>query len=571
MRLLRAALAMTRMTVIHRVKRHPILLAILALALGLRVWGVGYGLPLFTQGDEPSLVSGSLRMLQYRTLVPALHPDAFRPLYYPPVIPYLLLPVIVPTLAVQYLLGDYASFGEFSRLVALHLTPVWVVSRLLIALMGVATVAVVYRLGERLFNRTAGRWAAALLATSFLHVSLSHFVRHWVPATLAFSLIMLSAVEIYRAPSRRWYLLGGVFAGLAFGVSYITVVGVVALLFAHAFGGGNIRRLLRDPRPWQSAGIFAGLSGLFVALHPQEFWRILLGEDSTAKVAKSLAGLLAEYGYHLRNLFNLEPGLLILAGIGILLLLLRRRWREASLIFVVPFVYIAVLYFFFHSEVRYISMVLPLFAVAGGYAVAAVAARCPSPLVIATLAVAALGYPLAVAIRYDRLLTIPDTRQQAAAWVAGAVSPTNPIATWFTTFTLTPSKYSILRQADLNPATLREQDRALLATPDPRYPKPAYNLLRMNLVASSLPGDWYALIDEQRYDYLAIERWNQQTDDERLAPLQMRISSGVAEPVAHFPQTVDDPNGNMDEPVFRLFFTSALGPAVTVYRLHREL
>lgn len=552
-----------------KLKQHKALLAILFLALILRIWGIGYGLPLFTQGDEPSLISGSLRMLQYRTLVPAFHPDAFRPLYYPPVIPYLLLPVAVPTLLGQYLLGDYASFGEFSRVVALHLTPVWLVSRLLVALMGAATVAVAYAIGRRLFDRTAGLAAAALLATSFLHVSLSHFVRHWVPATLAFSLIVLSAVEIYRAPSRRWYVFGGVFAGLAFGVSYITAIGVVALLLAHAFSAGSVRRLLGDPWRWLSAGIFAGLAGLFVALHPQEFFRILFGEDSTAKVSKSLAGMIAEYGYHVRNLFNLEPVLAIIAGIGLLLLVWHRRWRETSLLLAAPLVYIIALYLFFHSEVRYVSMVLPLLAVAGGYALSRARTCLPRPFAGAVFALV-LAYPALIAARYDYLLTIPDTRQQAVVWAGRQLPEHTAIATWFTTFSLTPSKYSILRQEDLDPASLREQDRALLATPDPRYPRPAFNLLRVNSVLPSLPKDWYAYLDEHRYDYFSIERRNQQADARQFKFLDLRVASGIAEPVVHFPQSVDDPNGNMNEPVWRLFFAPALGPTVTVYRLHRD-
>ncbi len=565
------------MTILKIIQRYRILAAILLLALVLRVWGIGYGLPLFTQGDEPSLVSGALRMLQYKTLVPALQPDAFRPLYYPPVIPYLLLPLIMPALLVQYLVGGYESMGQFGQQVALHLVPVWLVSRLLIALMGVATVAVVYAIGRRLFDRSAGLWAAALLATSFLHISLSHFVRHWVPATFAFSLVILAAVTVYRVPSRRWYLLGGLFAGLAFGVSYITVVGLVALFLAHCFSHGcDWRRMLLDRWLWAARGLFIGLALTFIALHPQEFFRITTGEDSTATVAKSLAGLVGEYGYHLRTLLNLEPVVLVAAGLGVLFALARRQWREVSLIIATPVVYIAVLYLFFHSEVRYIALMLPLLVVAGGYALAQIARRLPAPGV-AGLAVLVLALPTLVAVSYDRLLTIPDTRQQATAWITQNVPKGSQIATWLSTFQLTPTRAAIERQRVLDASSLREADRALLDLPSSVYPQPAYDLLRVNLVRQQLPRDWLAYLDEQEYEYLVVESWPWQEGyhlPEFSDPLSARVSLGTAQPVASFNQSLPDPNGNFYLPSITLLpafsRVESLGPTVTVYRLPAE-
>lgn len=561
------------MAIINIIQRHKILFAILVVALGLRIWGIGYGLPVFTQGDEPSLVSGALRMLQYKTLIPATQPEAFRPLYYPPMIPYLLLPVVVPTLLVQYALGGFDSVAQFSQTIALHLTPVWLVSRLLVALMGVATVAVVYRIGQRLFNRTAGLWAAALLATSFLHVSLSHFVRHWIPATFAFSLIVLAAVEVYRAPSRRWYLLAGLFAGLGFGVSYITAVGLVALGLVCLYRGGrDWGKMLTDRVQWAATGLFLGLVALFIALHPQEFFRITAGEDSTVTVAKSLVGLVGEYGYHLRTLLHLEPIILIAAVAGLLLVATQRLWREFGLLLATPVAYIAALYFFFHSEVRYISMMLPLLAVAGGYALATVTQRW-SIKATAGVAVLVLALPTLVAVRYDQLLMIPDTRQQAISWMR-QLPAGSKVATSLSTFQLTPTRAAIIEQRELSPASLREIDRALLEVSPEDYPSEAYDLLRVNLISDQLPRDWLAYLDEQEYEYFVTESWPWQENfasPEFDEPLQARLHAGTAKIVASFNQTLDDPNGNFYLSALTLFpmfsRVESLGPTVTVYQL----
>ena len=63
---------------------------------------------------------------------------------------------------------------------------------------------------------------------------------------------------------------------------------------------------------------------------------------------------------------ELDPVVLIAASLGVFFLLVRRRWREVGMVAATPMVYIAVLDCFFTREVRYILMMLPLLAVAGG-------------------------------------------------------------------------------------------------------------------------------------------------------------------------------------------------------------
>ncbi len=560
-----------------KLRKNKTLLVILLLAAAVRVWGIGYGLPLFTQGDEASLMSGALRMLQLHTLIPALHPAAFRSLYYPPVIPYLLLPVLVPTLLLQYLLGGYHSWQQFQAQIPLHLTPIWIAARLLIVVLGVATVAVVYRIGQRLFDRRAGQFAALFLATSFLHVALSHVVRHWVPATLAFSLVSWMAVEILRRPTQRAYLLAGTLSGLAFGVSYITVIGLVPLLLAHALRWRwQWQKLFSDTWLWLSLSIFLILARLFVALHPQEFNRITTGEDSTAHVAKSLAGLVGEFCYHLVNLARLEPALLLGAGLGILLLATRRHWGALVLTLVTPLVYIPVLYLFFHSEVRYVSLLLPLLAVLAGFGLARVEEAISGPgrsrrIAVAGIIFLVFTYPAWVVARYDQLLTIPDTRQQAQIWIHQHVPAGAAVATSVQSFTLTAQRSSLVSQQLLDSTSLRETDRALLQLPPDQYLAPAYDLLRLERVADLLPRDAFAYLDEYHYRYLVVEEWANQTAPDYLRPLAARVQTGEATVLASFTQTVDDPNGNMYQPAWRLFRAAQLGPTVTVYRLSGDI
>ena len=75
------------------IRANYLIILILILAFILRIWGVAYGWPGLFVGDEKSLVGGALKMIYERNIFPVLEPDAFRLLYYPVLIPWILLKV----------------------------------------------------------------------------------------------------------------------------------------------------------------------------------------------------------------------------------------------------------------------------------------------------------------------------------------------------------------------------------------------------------------------------------------------------------------------------------------------
>ena len=183
----------------------------LALALVARL-GRGYGLPLFTQGDGPSLVSGSLRMLQYKTLIPALEPG----------VSAAVLPAGDSLSAAAVHRADAAGAAFAWRLRGLW--PVQpaggVAPRPRVGGVPSAGGAdgrgdrgVAYAIGRRLFGRTAGcgprRCWPPVSCTSACRTSCATGCRRrW-----RFSLIVLAAIEVTPrsvaalVPSRRPFLL----------------------------------------------------------------------------------------------------------------------------------------------------------------------------------------------------------------------------------------------------------------------------------------------------------------------------------------------------------------------------
>lgn len=540
-----------------------VLLLLLGGALVLRLWGIWYGLPSFFIGDEPAMVYGSLKMLQLKTLLPVLHAAEFRPLYYPPLIPYLLLVPLVPVLGLAYWASGVSGLGTFTQSLVLNPTIIWLTARTVAAFLGTATVYAVYRLGRELFNRNAGLFAAALIATSFLHVQMSHFIRHWVAATLCVTVVAIFAVRIANGGKKFDYVWAGIVGGLGFGVSYVPALSMVLVVLAHWMNPAVARPKIGFRWLWVCLGIAAALSAVFIALHPQEFFRMAVGEDSTAAQAKSFLGLLGSYQFHLRNFLFLEPVLFLTALGGAVWLWFESR-KKFFLLLTLPVVYLTILYVIFHDEVRYLLLVLPLFcAVAGNllehlWRRAAVFAQ----LSAVALVLLVFAFPFAVDGKYLQLLTGPDTRQDAEAWIAQNIPAGNRVVTDLVTFRLASTKDSILQQQQLDPSSLRQEDLALLKTDDAHYPAPAWEVLPLHFISASVPADLTpSALQSAGFQYLVVE----ETPAVRQETTAL-IATG-AQVIQTFPSEISDLNGNYTQPIYTIFPIHRLGPTVTVYQL----
>lgn len=535
---------------------------ILAGAFMLRVWGVWYGLPEVFVGDEPAMVVGALKMLQLKTLIPALHPEAFRLLYYPPLVPYVLVAGLVPVLGLQYLTGGFSDFTAFTQALVLDPTSLWIAARMISVLLGTATVYAVYRLGQILFSRRVGLWAAMLLSTSFLHVGLSHFIRHWVPATLAVTVVAYFAARIAQGGKRRDYLWAGVAAGLGFGVSYIPAIAMLLVCIAHWLNPKAPRPKLRQRWLWQSILVVGLFAAAFVALHPQEFFRMLVGEDSTAGQGKNLFGLFVSWGFHLKNFAQLEP-----VAFGLTILGLPLVWRTSrqkfALLLALPVVYLTMLYLVFHDEVRYLLLVLPLLCVVAGVALDRLwrYAVTFAPASGIALTILVFAFPLAVEGKYLQLMTAPDTRQLAQAWVEKNIPAGSRVITDIVTFRLTPTIDSIRQQAELDPSSLRLEDRTLLEVPAERYPQPAYEVLPLHFItAPQLPVDFSPeALRRAGFTTMVVE------EGATVRPETQAVAAS-AKIVEQFRAELPDVNGNFMLPVWMLFTIDRLGPTVTIYQ-----
>jgi hypothetical protein len=204
------------------------LAVVLAVGLGLRLWGIRQGLPYAYNLDEADhFVPHAIKMFEH-----GLNPHYFAN---PPAYTYLLHFVF----AIRY-----GGGGATRAALIADPTGVYTLARVLAALLGVLALWLLYATGARLLSRAAGLLAAAIEAVAFLPVFYAHLALNDVPTLAPLTLSLLGSAGVLRKDRVRDHLLAGVGLGLACATKYTAGIVLVPYLVAVA-----ARYLGARPRP----------------------------------------------------------------------------------------------------------------------------------------------------------------------------------------------------------------------------------------------------------------------------------------------------------------------------------
>jgi hypothetical protein len=224
----------------------PLLSAVLAGGLGLRLWGVNEGLPYAYNTDEADhFVPRAVHMFAH-----GLNPHYFAN---PPGFTYLLHLLF----ALAYG-GGHGALREF----ALHPSSVYTLSRVTAAVLGVVALWLTYVAGARLIGRTAGLLAAAIEAVAFLPVFYSHVALNDVPTLAPLTLSLVGSAGVLRKGRVRDLVLAAVGLGLACATKYTG--GIALLPLAAAIGARYLSGAHgAGPRALRDLALAAGVAVLF--------------------------------------------------------------------------------------------------------------------------------------------------------------------------------------------------------------------------------------------------------------------------------------------------------------------
>jgi 4-amino-4-deoxy-L-arabinose transferase-like glycosyltransferase len=258
--------------------------------------------------------------------------------------------------------------------------------RVLVAMIGLATILVVYLIGARLRGRTAGLAAAAIVAVSPLHITNSRFATTDVPLALAGAVALLVTIHAVKDGRDRWWAAAGIAAGIAASTKWngLAILGVP--LLACFLAGGRASDLVRP-------------AALIAFARRRTPW--LIGFAAVATVLAITPGLLLEFRTAGRNILQLGrhygeaepyssvdsisyaagalaqglgPLVVVAALVGLALMLADRRPAEVPIPAFVA-VYFLVVALAPRQYERNLMLLVPLLAVAAGAAVAETAAR----------------------------------------------------------------------------------------------------------------------------------------------------------------------------------------------------
>lgn len=249
-----------------------LLAGILAIAVGVRVWGLDFGLP-HTQArpDETQIIDVTLAFLR----------GNFTPPFYD--YPWLYMWVLTGLYLGYFVWGVIGgTFHSVADLVAswpLHWEPFFLLSRSISAAAGTATVFVLYRLGRKLWGEATGLVAAFFLSLTFLHARDSHFGTTDVTMTLFIIGSVSLLVSAHLTGRRSLFALGGAVAGLAVATKYTALMlaaPILASLILHVVDsqGRRLQAALDSRLLWFGVPFAAALSiGIpFVVLDSGRFW-----------------------------------------------------------------------------------------------------------------------------------------------------------------------------------------------------------------------------------------------------------------------------------------------------------
>jgi len=371
------------------------LFAIAAVALALRLWGIGFGAtqPL-ARPDEEFFALGAMGLFahRYRGLANGW-PEGYTA----------LLHLVVRAEKAVY--GD----ANLACLLAVRPLAIYLPARVLSAALGAATIFPVYGLGRAFRDEAAGLCAAAALAVNFLAVRDGHF------AVTDAALCLLVALCLW-ACARGRLIAAGAFAGAAFGVKYAAL----ALVIPCAIGGAAALR--RNERVLRAV-LLPTLAALvaFVAVSPavlRDPGAFFSGVHSHE--ARFGGNSLRFYAAIVLPIAFGWAGLL-LGAIG----LLRRSALFAAAFAALVFVLLAPLQV---PYARYASPLVPALAAGIGAALAAVLER--NRGLFAALAAIALLPPAARSVQLGRLLAREGTRDLASRWLTRDGRPIESSGGW---------------------------------------------------------------------------------------------------------------------------------------------
>lgn len=381
------------------------ILAILALAFALRVWGIDWGLP------RVDLNPDELNVLQ---VTEGIAWDSLDPGFY-------------NYSGLSFHLNFLAA--EAARAVGVEIDPArqLLINRLWSVLWGTLTVWIVAVCGRALWNRPGpGLLAATFMAVLPLHVTDSHFGVTDIGLTFWCAVAFLLAIVAYRTAAPRAFVVGGLAVGIAIGTKFNGAVAGSAFIAAAALLAWERRLPVMRAFGWLTTAGILSLVGFFLSspysvLNARETVEAFLYESAHVSGGHFGFDVTADGWQYHRGLYQLVAAfpfsygialyLALLFGLGVFLLRAPATHRWLVLSF--PVLYIGVTASWIFVPLRYYLPIAGMLLLAASWGIdRAVRARPRwGRAGVAVVLLYTLAFTVSLTARFQS-----DTRIEAQEW-----------------------------------------------------------------------------------------------------------------------------------------------------------
>jgi len=468
-----------------------IALGVVAGGVGLRMYGLDYGLPFIYIGDELEFVGRALHMLGTRDPNPHWFGHPGTPTIY--------------LFALSYAVK--LSAGSTS------LADLFYLSRALVVVFAAGSIVLTYVIGARVAGRSVGLLGAALLAVAPLHVQYSRIARPDVQMT--FFVLASAWFIISVADKGRWrdYIRAGLLLGIAVATKYPALVLALGIVWAHA-----LNRLKHQQPIWTHlsrlissglatcAGFIAGTP--YILVEYENAWASLIRESRPFHLSATSEGFMSSLSWYLANPLLANAGvlgmLMVLAGAWSIV---RNRDANQSILLVFPITFVIFISFLSLRWARWAIPALPFIGLLAAigfrqlYALlsARVVARAPHslrhilPVAALIAAIVLIAAPAASSLVIVKGGAGGDTRTTAWQWIMDNVPPGSRVLAEASTPQLPHDTFRLYRIQDGRIIPNNDQSRLYIIP------------LRYNMPVGSL-GELtdVRLIDRMQIDYLVM-------------------------------------------------------------------